>query len=626
MATAVFDSPFPQALPQPQAAPIWEAAWQAWLQKDTKETRTALKVALAPLQSEALDRFLLAVCEVHIEDKEKKIFDAILEMLSFQQLCDLTEYKGQEVQTVLGKLVQSAEQAQQMIPKGEGHTVVQKEASKAVSYVRQFVHTFVELFIKANDFSLDDPIPTARWEANWRLNVFYDLIQKPIAFLRWVMSLVAELTPVVWLPYAAAALTIVLAGVGLKVYRKWIAGPPAALSNGYQNLTQLAEEGRLHPVIGRQKEIDELAGNIGEMNVAPVMNFPLLLGRTGVGKTDIVKGLAQKIAAGTVPALKGVQIYLVHSPSLTEMGNMGGMGDGYSSRLQVLRKEIEGKEDKVILFFDEIQGIFNRSGSLTMSQLDQQLKILYDEGKVHVIGATTRREYQETIEKDEPLQRRFCLQYIDEVDQEICMALLKNYVSCRHPSVKISEDAITEVLKLTKADTSYAQPSKAQKVLEEAAERAKRPHLCSAERANLETKLAILEQEFRTSTLPPLDAKRKEMLDAAKELRTNIGKKLEEEDKVARKVQQLQAVRALAHGCSQKALFLSKELAFHKTEALGKKMLFLQLLMQKLGALMQLQEHEVQALGIPTQVDVNLVTEVFTKIKKNKEKASEKDG
>ncbi|MGB9824258.1 MAG: AAA family ATPase [Candidatus Hydrothermia bacterium] len=210
------------------------------------------------------------------------------------------------------------------------------------------------------------------------------------------------------------------------------------------DLTQLAKEGKLDPVIGRDKEIEQMM----EILTRRQKNNPVLVGKAGVGKTAIVEGLAQKIAKGEVPELlKNKKILQLDMAGL--LAGTRYRGD-FEERLKNVINGVKERGD-VILFIDEIHNIVGAGRAEGAMDAGNILKPALARGEFQVIGATTPDEYRKYIEKDPALERRFQPIWVDEPDIEATIEILRGLKPKyeEHHKVEITDDAIEAAVKLT---------------------------------------------------------------------------------------------------------------------------------------------------------------------------------
>lgn len=257
------------------------------------------------------------------------------------------------------------------------------------------------------------------------------------------------------------------------------------LSKYTRSLTKMAQEDKLDPVIGRDKEVMRIMQILSRRT----KNNPILIGEPGVGKTAVVEGLAQRVAKGDVPdSLKDKEIVSLDLGSLLAGTKYRGE---FEERLKGIMKEIDKADGKVILFVDEIHMIVGAGGAEGTMDAANMLKPALSRGELRAIGATTLKEYQKHIEKDAALARRFQPVFIEEPSKEDTVAILrglKEKYELYH-GVRITDDAILSAVDLsTRYLTSRYLPDKAVDLIDEAS---------SSLKMQLENKPAELEDASR---------------------------------------------------------------------------------------------------------------------------------
>ncbi|MCC6722671.1 MAG: ATP-dependent chaperone ClpB [Bacteroidia bacterium] len=242
-----------------------------------------------------------------------------------------------------------------------------------------------------------------------------------------------------------------------------------SLSKYAKNLNQLAREGKLDPVIGRDDEIRRVLQILSRRT----KNNPILIGEPGVGKTAIAEGLAHRIVNGDVPEnLKSKTVYSLDMGALVAGAKYKGE---FEERLKAVIKEVTGAEGEIILFIDEIHTLVGAGGS-GEGAMDAAniLKPALARGELRAIGATTLAEYQKYIEKDKALERRFQTVMVEEPDVNDAISILRGLKEKYelHHKVRIKDDAIISAVELSQRYISDRfLPDKAIDLMDEAAAR-----------------------------------------------------------------------------------------------------------------------------------------------------------
>ncbi|WP_417351614.1 ATP-dependent chaperone ClpB [Flavobacterium alkalisoli] len=239
-----------------------------------------------------------------------------------------------------------------------------------------------------------------------------------------------------------------------------------ALNKYAKNLNQLANDGKLDPVIGRDEEIRRVLQILSRRT----KNNPMLVGEPGVGKTAIAEGLAHRIIQGDVPEnLKNKVVYSLDMGALIAGAKYKGE---FEERLKSVVKEVTSAEGDIVLFIDEIHTLVGAGGGEGAMDAANILKPALARGELRAIGATTLDEYQKYFEKDKALERRFQKVMVDEPDTESAISILRGIKEKyeAHHQVRIKDDAIIAAVELSQRYiTNRFLPDKAIDLMDEAA-------------------------------------------------------------------------------------------------------------------------------------------------------------
>lgn len=309
-------------------------------------------------------------------------------------------------------------------------------------------------------------------EAQYRLDAVLTMVSAVTACI----SLAIGITGSSLLGISLVAAGIALSTAALVLYFKYIKPAPRSIK-GCQNFTAQAASGHIAPLRSRQEYIDQIAATLIASKEKPKVH-PLLIGRSGVGKTEIMKGFAQCVAEGRYPELKGKQVFYINAADLIPQIGGGGIFD-QPPTIEKIRDRIRHRREDVILIIDEAHQIVQGSKN---GNLGEKLKTLLDDGEEgfpYMIAATTDEEYIKHIlqgnenDEDNPLARRFKQIPIDEMNKDQTIAVL-NKMILKQTGLQISTGVIEKAYDLSREQfPNRPQPYMACRILAQTISRVK---------------------------------------------------------------------------------------------------------------------------------------------------------
>ncbi|WP_299134409.1 ATP-dependent chaperone ClpB [uncultured Tenacibaculum sp.] len=315
-----------------------------------------------------------------------------------------------------------------------------------------------------------------------------------------------------------------------------------SLNKYAKNLNQLAQDGKLDPVIGRDEEIRRLLQILSRRT----KNNPILVGEPGTGKTAIAEGLAHRIIRGDVPEnLKDKLIFSLDMGALIAGAKYKGE---FEERLKSVIKEVTTSEGDIVLFIDEIHTLVGAGGGQGAMDAANILKPALARGELRAIGATTLDEYQKYFEKDKALERRFQKVLVDEPDTESAISILRGIKDKyeTHHKVRIKDEAIIGAVELSQRYiTNRFLPDKAIDLMDEAASKLRMEINSKPEELDvLDRKIMQLEIEIEAIKRENDEIKLKSLnadLGNIKEERNELNAKWQSEKNVVDGIQQLKS-------------------------------------------------------------------------------------
>lgn len=386
-----------------------------------------------------LNKLLQRICEAACNRRNFNLMTAALSFLTLEQLEMFTKDKIKDIDTAQ-KLVEYLKK--RLPPNVEEHfaTKVTFEVKRSASVVINFFPNLLDVFIRA--FSLENigRGPRSVWDFSAMLEIYYKVFMIPHA----ISVIVGAFLVVTWEVYLVTAVIVLIAAVILFIYLKWFRPCPGFIPNT-ENLTHLAKIGELKPVIHREAEIQQVISFLGTGKHDTHTNV-LLVGKTGVGKTEIIKGVAQRF--------KGRKIFTVNT------ANLYGEYTGAATSVRDLRNYVRGYEKEVVFVFEEIHVAVRKGGDLA-----EVFKTVLDRDGIQCIGTTTLEGLKEiqNADKEGVFQRRFpnCV-LVNPTTFDETLSIIQDEVLNCSPNVAFEDGILDVTIQSTDEKLPMrSQPSKA---------------------------------------------------------------------------------------------------------------------------------------------------------------------
>jgi ATP-dependent Clp protease ATP-binding subunit ClpA len=391
-----------------------------------------LKNILKRCDSESLNSLLHRVFD--------KVFDASIS--DFQKILEFLDSESIQKAASYTTLLEDMHEMAECLPPQKMNTerTVSSELIKTLNVVARFFPSFLDMMLKAFNLIEAGKGPESVWDFAAMLEIYFKIFLIP----HGVFVIVGSLVSVTWQLFLITALIILGCVVGICFYIKYRPCPNKLLRA--RNLSEDAELGTLEPVIGREKEINKIGTYLGKKNDGIFSNI-ILVGEPGVGKTELVKGVAQQF--------KEKIIFALNAPELTS-----GYTNSAADLLRLILLDIKGHENEVVFFLDELGEAMKKNPKANLSGY---LKPLLGTDGVQFIAAVTSKEYTDLILPDKALADRFTKVEVKPTTKEQTVQILEERKDRKGKSIRFEEGIENVIFRETK---DKLQPRNAVKLLD----------------------------------------------------------------------------------------------------------------------------------------------------------------
>lgn len=391
---------------------------------------------------ELLNEFIINSCE----KGNVSLINRCLDLISLDQMLKIVKVINKDfvsIKQTAERMAKISEKLQKYQPDDTKH-ILHNEIKKQYPKFIRVISNFLNALVAAFDVLEMGKEPGTYYETKYLLDIYWKFLAIPVIVFQVVQQYF--ISPIKSL--LVFSVGSVVCSIAFYSYFKWIQPSPDDLPY-CKNLTREAEIGNLSPIFGREEELNQLVLALAA-NGKNNRHHPLLYGKTGVGKTELVKGLAQRIVQGNVPkSLKGKKVFLINSAELLKFISPFDLKDPLD---QIVRKIGSN-----IIFFDEVHNVWNHP-------IGERLKTLLDTTPgsfKHCICATTESEF-EKYTNNQPLDRRYLLMHIKEMKDDQTVTILKNMLLRDAPEIDIEENPQENPLELIVKKTNELMPNRSQ--------------------------------------------------------------------------------------------------------------------------------------------------------------------
>lgn len=420
---------------------------------DFSSLKKELKIIIENMTHEEQKALLKKALWKDFENDQKLLGNRCLNLMTVKQLQSLS-HEFKDIETTVKEFCE----IHQTIKKYDVEEIRKKlikDSKQCVVF--RFISNLIRTLAAALNLLNLGKEPNTYFETKYLLDIYWMLIDIPLKIMKFIFS--AIVNPLISL--ATIIVGSLVSAVTLHLFKKFFDKCPQDLSSFCKNLTAEIKNGNLKPSFGREETIREILEALAANNETG-RKHPLLIGNSGIGKTELMKEIAWKLVNDDVPqVLKGKTLFYLNSSELIKKANVFDLKDPLE---QIMQKIGKHRKDLIIVF-DEADELVDTLGTRFNSILDTSPDSLF-----YAIGITTPERYKEKIETTN-LNRRFKEIRMNETTKKQTKIILRHMKQQQNPEIKVSKKVLNTVYEKTKAITHRNQPDKAVFVLSHALEK-----------------------------------------------------------------------------------------------------------------------------------------------------------